>query len=139
MQIQVLSPQYYPQFINTIPQIHEMNVSYIPYLPPLKPVETNKSSKQILTNTIPQTVSSSDSESEMEKDLRERNRIAAQKWRQKKEVYLGDLEHKNDQLRQQALQLCNTALALKVQNQVLENELQFFQNFLSKAITTQDI
>ena len=68
------------------------------------------------------------------KDLKERNRIAAQKWRRKKDKYLSELESANDQLREQALALCGQAQALKVENKLLEDELQFFQSFMSKIM-----
>lgn len=70
------------------------------------------------------------------KDLKERNRIAAQKWRQKKDHYLGELEEANDQLRKQALQLSSQIQSLRVENKVLENELLFFQQFMSKVMST---
>ncbi|KAK8895040.1 hypothetical protein M9Y10_023483 [Tritrichomonas musculus] len=68
------------------------------------------------------------------KDLKERNRIAAQKWRKKKDKYLTELESANDVLRQQALSLCGQMQALRVENKLLEDELQFFQSFMSKIM-----
>lgn len=68
------------------------------------------------------------------KDLKERNRIAAQKWRKKKDKYLTELESANDVLRQQALSLCGQMQSLRVENKLLEDELQFFQSFMSKIM-----
>ena len=67
-------------------------------------------------------------------DPKERNRIAAQKWRQKKDHYLAKLEESNDHLRRQALDLLSHLQTLKVENNVLENELVFFQQFMSKMM-----
>lgn len=68
-------------------------------------------------------------------DLKERNRLAAAKWRKKKDQYLGELEEANDQLRKQALELLSQAQSLKIENQVLEAELTFFQQFMSKIMS----
>jgi putative heme degradation protein len=67
--------------------------------------------------------------------LKERNRLAAKKWRLKKDHMLGELESENDALRKQALDLVNQAQALRVQNRMLEDELLFFQGFMSKMMT----
>ena len=138
MQIQVLSPQFLPQYINPYTVQPAVNEQYLQYFPPLKPKETIENQNFIIPPLLPQMLSSSDSDTETEKgSLKERNRLAAQKWRQKKELYLGDLETTNDQLRQQALELRNVALSLKVQNKILEDELQFFQSFMSKIMKPQ--
>ncbi|OHT12298.1 hypothetical protein TRFO_18003 [Tritrichomonas foetus] len=70
------------------------------------------------------------------KDYKERNRIAAQKWRKKKDAYLMNLENENDQLRQEALKLCNQTNSLKIENSFLEKELQFFQMFIATVMKT---
>lgn len=70
-------------------------------------------------------------------DLKERNRIAAQKWRKKKDHYLGELEAANDELRKKTLELCNKVQALRVENSVLENELLFFQSFMAKIMSSE--
>ena len=75
-------------------------------------------------------------DSDEKADLKERNRIAAQKWRQKKDQYLGELEVTNDELRKKALDLCSKAESLRIENNVLENELQFFQSFMSKIMSS---
>lgn len=67
-------------------------------------------------------------------DLRERNRVAAQKWRKKKDNYLSDLEATNDQLRTQVFKLNAQAVQLTTENQVLENELKYFQVFVTKVM-----
>ena len=72
---------------------------------------------------------------EEKSDLKERNRLAAQKWRQKKDHYLSELEEANDQLRKQALDLLSQVQSLKIENKVLENELMFFQQFMSKIMS----
>lgn len=68
------------------------------------------------------------------KDLKERNRLAAQKWRKKKDQYLYELESANDNLRSQALALCSQVQSLRVENKLLEDELQFFQSFMSNIM-----
>ena len=68
-------------------------------------------------------------------EIKERNRLAAQKWRQKKDHYLSELEESNDQLRKQALELSSQIQSLKVENKVLESELLFFQQFMSKVMS----
>jgi hypothetical protein len=66
--------------------------------------------------------------------LRERNRAAAQKWREKKDRHLTELESFNDRLRKQALDLTSQMQALKVENKLLEDELAFFQGLMSKMM-----
>jgi hypothetical protein len=68
-------------------------------------------------------------------DLRARNRVAAKKWRDKKDDSLYDLEAKNDRLRAEALELRRQALALQSENHILEEELTFFQSFMAKIMT----
>jgi hypothetical protein len=63
--------------------------------------------------------------------LKERNRIAAQKWRCRKDRYMTELETENDGLRKQALDLCLEAKSVLVENKLLEDELVFFQKFMS--------
>jgi hypothetical protein len=67
-------------------------------------------------------------------DLKARNRVAAKKWRDKKDETLYQLEATNDHLREEALRLRNSALNLRAENAVLEEELQFFQSFMSKIM-----
>ena len=66
--------------------------------------------------------------------LKARNRIAAKKWRDRKDDSMHDLEIINDDLREQALELRNQCLALSAENKVLEKELRFFQSFMSKIM-----
>jgi putative heme degradation protein len=66
---------------------------------------------------------------------KERNRLAAQKWRQKKDKYLIELENMNDVLRKQALDMVSSVQALKVANELLQNELNFFQRFMCKVMS----
>jgi hypothetical protein len=75
------------------------------------------------------------SEGDDDKSLaKERNRIAAQKWRDKKDRYLSDLEVKNDDLRKQAFQLNTQLQLLTVENGLLDNELAFFQSLMAKMM-----
>lgn len=67
-------------------------------------------------------------------DLKARNRIAAKKWRDRKDEMLAGLEMANDTLRRDALSLRNEVLALQTENQVLEDELRFFQAFMTKIM-----
>jgi hypothetical protein len=62
--------------------------------------------------------------------LRARNRLAAKKWRDRKDETLYQLEATNDQLRQEALRLRAESCALQTLNQVLDDELKFFQSFM---------
>ena len=67
-------------------------------------------------------------------DLKARNRVAAKKWRDKKDEVLSKLEIANDQLRHEAFKLRNEALSLKTENEILENELNYFQSFMSRIM-----
>ena len=78
----------------------------------------------------------SDEEDERHKDIKERNRLAALKWRRKKDAYLTELEKENDQLRFTALKLKAKVEAMNVENKVLEEELMFFQAFMTKIMNT---
>jgi hypothetical protein len=66
--------------------------------------------------------------------LRERNRVAAKKWRKKKDEHLSELEDENDKLRERAFGLCSAVRKLAVENSVLEAELGFFQDFMRKIM-----
>jgi hypothetical protein len=65
-----------------------------------------------------------------------RNRMAAQKWRDKKGRYLLELEAENDNLRKQAFAFSSKLQLLKVENGLLESELTYFQSFMSKMMKT---
>jgi hypothetical protein len=71
---------------------------------------------------------------ESKADLKERNRLAAQKWRRKKDKWLTELEIANDGLRKQALNVMSQLQALKVENSMLNEELTFFQSFMTKMM-----
>ncbi|KAH0795414.1 ATF-like basic leucine zipper transcription factor B-ATF-related protein [Histomonas meleagridis] len=88
-----------------------------------------------IPNNQPMSPPSDNKDQDEKADLKERNRIAAQKWRQKKDQYLSELEAANDELRRRTLDLCSKAEALRVENHVLENELQFFQSFMTKIMS----
>lgn len=97
------------------------------FMPPLR---ARRSEVPYLVNQMPPAQPADD-----RSEIKERNRIAAQKWRQKKDHYLGELEEANDQLRKQALELSSQIQSLKVENKVLESELLFFQQFMSKVMS----
>ena len=63
-----------------------------------------------------------------------RKRIATKRWRDKKDGSLHSLEALNDQLREQALELRKQSLSLIAENRILEKELHFFQNFMTKIM-----
>ncbi|KAK8840341.1 hypothetical protein M9Y10_030899 [Tritrichomonas musculus] len=73
-------------------------------------------------------------ENEKSPNLKERNRIAARKWRQKKESYLSSLELDNEVLRQKALKLYQEMQSIKIENGFLGKELQYFQDFMSSIL-----
>ena len=64
-------------------------------------------------------------------NLKERNRIAAKKLRDKKDKHFNEIEAENDELRIQALRLKKRRDSILVENQVLDRELQFFQRIIS--------
>jgi hypothetical protein len=66
--------------------------------------------------------------------LRERNRVAAQKWREKKDHHLTELEAKNDSLRKQAFELNLQLQTLRLESNLLDSELTFFQGVMSKMM-----
>ena len=63
-------------------------------------------------------------------DLKEKNKIAAKKWRKKKENYLKKLEEVNDLLRNEVVKLYYQSKSLKVEINVFETELWFFNQLL---------
>jgi hypothetical protein len=63
-----------------------------------------------------------------------RNRVAAQKWRDKKGRYLIELEGENDNLRKQAFAFNTKLQLLKVENGLLESELAYFQSFMTQMM-----
>jgi hypothetical protein len=67
--------------------------------------------------------------------MRERNRLAAQKWRKKKEGYLTDLEDANDALRQEAFKLANDVHSLRIENGILEEQLNFFHQMMRNMVS----
>jgi hypothetical protein len=67
-------------------------------------------------------------------ELKQRNRMAAQRWRERKNRYLVELEGLNDSLRKQALDLTNQLQLFKVENRMLESELAYFQSFMTNIM-----
>jgi uncharacterized protein YllA (UPF0747 family) len=96
------------------------------FVPPLIPL-TDSAHWNISTELV---VNQPSKESNKQ-GVRARNRVAAKKWRSKKDEALYQLEAMNDQLRQEALQLRKAACELQTENQILEDELKFFQSFMS--------
>ena len=70
-------------------------------------------------------------------DIKERNRIAAKKWRDKKDSLLYELESTNDNLRSRALTLRNESLSLQTENKILKEELSFFQSFMTHIMNSK--
>ena len=142
--MQAIPPQYFSRLPPGFPDPHDIHSSTLQLMPPLKrkTIELNFLNVQ---NNIPQPavqlphqlhMTQQDSMISPEKaDHKERNRLAAQKWRQKQDGYLGELEDANDDLRAQVYQMQHQVLALKVENKVLEGELQFFQQFMAKIMS----
>lgn len=64
--------------------------------------------------------------------LKEKNRIAAKRWRKKKDIYLEHLDSENFVLRTQVLSMLNKFQELKCETSFLNDELQFFQSFMSE-------
>lgn len=69
-----------------------------------------------------------------ENNLRERNRIAAKKWRMKRDKYLEELEQENDELRKQAFVLYKQMQELRIESEFFNEEIQFFQSFMASII-----
>ena len=65
------------------------------------------------------------------KNVKLKNRLAAKRFREKKDILMSHLEEENDFLRKEALRLTKHLMTLHVQNQYLEDDLKFFQSFLS--------
>ena len=139
--------QFLPQFLTSPPKFEGdifMNTNIA--LPPLKIRNINiddLSNEKIDDNfkDINDSESSSSDEnsykSEKEKmiqSLKERNRVAAKKWRKKKEQYLTELEQTNDSLRQQAFHLCLKVKEIGLEVRFLEKEVNYFQVFMAKMM-----
>jgi hypothetical protein len=67
-------------------------------------------------------------------DIKERNRLAAQTWRRKKDKRITELETANHCLRKQALNTASQLQTLKVENRILEEQLAFFQGVMAKMM-----
>lgn len=116
------------QIINPSPLLTINNMYIDSLLSPMQvPVKSNENQIQ---------VSSKELELERQKlDHKERNRIAAQKWRAKKDETLLTLEEENDILRKKVFDLQAQSLQLNVENRILDSELQYFQHFMSKIMS----
>jgi hypothetical protein len=66
---------------------------------------------------------------------KEQNRVAAQKWREKKESYRSALEDANEQLRAQAFRFLSQIQELRTENTILEQQLDFFHNLMRAIIS----
>lgn len=62
--------------------------------------------------------------------IKEKNRIAIKKWRNKRDNYIRELEKDNDILIKRALSLSNHFNELLEKNQSLNSEIQNFQSFM---------
>lgn len=67
-------------------------------------------------------------------EKKERNKAASKKWRAKQNVYLEKLDLENTKLRMQVFSMYKTMKQLKCENEFLNEELQFFQEFMSNKI-----
>ena len=83
---------------------------------------------------IPQQFNAQEHALQQKLDHKERNRIAAQKWRAKKDECLSTLEEENDVLRKKVFDLQAQALQLSTENNVLESELLYFQQFMARIM-----
>jgi hypothetical protein len=76
-----------------------------------------------------------DSDSDSEHiSVRERNRVAAQRWREKKNRFITNLEQDNADLRQRAFQSSVELRRLESTNKILEEELAFFQKVVARIM-----
>jgi hypothetical protein len=67
-------------------------------------------------------------------DQRARNRRAASKWRQKNDEYLSKLEEDNNSYRRKAFDMLAQLRGMTLENSVLEEQLSFFQKFVSGVV-----
>ena len=145
MQLQIHVPETPQIKIVNAPQWKELPHMQEFHIPP------NTFTKQPEINIIPQNVpektseeNSDDEQQQQQKqskskktdreEIKARNRIAAKKWRDKKDDSLYTYEALNDNLREEAMRLRNDSLTLLAENRVLENELRFFQTFMTKIM-----
>lgn len=122
-------------FNPSINDVMDFHTALMNMMPPLKRRQVD------FPNTIPQPQMAIPSQQEQMQqmqqklDHKERNRLAAQKWRAKKDQSLSTLEDENDHLRKSVYDLQSQALQLHVENKILESELQYFQQFMSKIMS----
>ncbi|KAH0795588.1 ATF-like basic leucine zipper transcription factor B-ATF-related protein [Histomonas meleagridis] len=76
----------------------------------------------------------SENQQDRREDIKARNRIAAKKWRDKKDNLLSELEATNDELRRKAFALSKESLSIQTENKILEEELGFFQYFMTEIM-----
>lgn len=143
--MQAIPPQFFSRLPPGFPDPHDLQSNTLQLMPPLKRKTMELNFLNVQNNipqppaiqTVPQQrLPQQEVAISPEKaDHKERNRLAAQKWRQKQDGYLGELEDANDELRAQVYQMQHQVLALKVENKVLEGELQFFQQFMAKIMS----
>ena len=152
--MQAIAPFQQPTFM-PISDIREMQSTMMNIMPPLKRKQmeftmSNQPQLGLISNpllqaqplqvnvpTQPQNqLNSKEAELERQKlDHKERNRIAAQKWRAKKDESLQTLEEENDVLRKKVYDLQAQALCLSTENKILDSELQYFQHFMSRIMS----
>lgn len=66
--------------------------------------------------------------------LKERNRVAARKWRSKQNKHLNELENENDELRKNVFDLHCHYLKLQTENKLLDEEISAFQKLLTELV-----
>lgn len=120
------------------PSLHDamdFHAALINMMPPLKRRQAefpNPAPQPQIAAPVPQ---EQIQQTQQKLDHKERNRLAAQKWRAKKDQSLSTLEDENDHLRKSVFDLQSQALQLHVENKILESELQYFQQFMSKIMS----
>lgn len=62
--------------------------------------------------------------------LREKNKNAARKWRKAQNEYIEMLDSENEMLRKQLLQMLNDMKKLKIENNILNDQILFFQSII---------
>lgn len=76
-------------------------------------------------------------EEEMKNIIKERNRIAANEWRKRRNEYLNQLEIENSELKKQLYSMYHEMKKLQCENNFYDEEIQFFQNFIASNISTR--
>lgn len=118
-----------------MPDPMDFRAALMNIMPPLKKRPNEFLNPQFPLQVPPAPAPQSPQQTQQKLDHKERNRLAAQKWRAKKDQSLSTLEDENDHLRKTVFDLQSQALQLSVENKILESELQYFQQFMSKIMS----